>query len=284
MQDKTARSKSLKKFAQGFLKRMGLYRRLKASWAYDFYWSFADRKWLDERDEEIAFYRKTLAGFQNGDLIFDVGANQGYKTDIFLRLGAKVVAVDPDETNQEALRQTFLKFRFKPKPVSIERKAVSDSIAVMTLWVDAPGSAKNTLNPKWVDTLRNDEKRFGQHLDFTGEKKVQTTTLERLMEVHGVPFFIKIDVEGYEPSVLRGLKRPVPYLCFEVNLPEFKEEGLQCINILNDVSARGEFNYVVDCRRGLMLEQWLPQPAFLRVFEQCRESSVEVFWRTPLRK
>jgi len=131
--------------------------------------------------------------------------------------------------------------------------------------------------------LRTDEKRFGQRLTFASEKKVETTTLEELMAVHGVPFFIKIDVEGHELNVLRGMNRPVPYLSFEVNLPEFKEEGLQCVYILNEIAANGEFNYAVDCQRGLMREQWMLQPEFVGIFNECQEASIEVFWRTPIR-
>jgi len=273
----------LKQYLQAFLKRAGLYHRLKTSGVYDFYWTFVNRQILDERAKEVEFYRKTLTGFRNGNTIFDIGANAGHKTDIFLRLGAKVLAVDPDEANQEALRQRFLKYRIAPKTVSIEGKAISDNVTVRTMWVDASGSAKNTLNPKWVETLRTDEKRFGQRLSFASEKKVETTTLEELMAVHGVPFFIKIDVEGHELNVLRGMNRPVPYLSFEVNLPEFKEEGLQCVYILNEISANGEFNYAVDCQRGLMCEQWMLQPEFVRIFNQCQEASIEVFWRTPIR-
>jgi FkbM family methyltransferase len=273
----------LKQYAQTFLKRIGLYQRLKSSCVYDFYWAFANRQLLDDRAKEVEFYKRTLQGFRKGNLIFDIGANEGHKTDIFLRLGAKVVAVDPDEANQEALRQRFLKHRLIPKTVSIEGKAVSDNIAVKTMWIDAPGSAKNTLDPKWVETLRNDPKRFGYRLNFAGEKKVQTTTLEKLMATHGVPFFIKIDVEGHEPNVLGGMNRPVPYLSFEVNLPEFKVEGLQCMNILNQISTNGEFNCTVDCRRGLMFEDWMPQREFERVFDQCKEASIEVFWRTAFR-
>ena len=43
------------------------------------------------------FYRKLLAGLQRDGLIFDIGANMGAKTDIFLRLGARVVSVEPDD-------------------------------------------------------------------------------------------------------------------------------------------------------------------------------------------
>jgi len=250
---------------------------------YDFYWAFANQQLLKDRTKEVEFYKNTLQGFQKGNLIFDIGANQGYKTDIFLRLGARVVAVDPDEENQRLLRQRFLKYRLTPKKVDIEGRAVSDAISIQTMWIDAPGSAKNTLNTKWVEILRSDPKRFGQRLDFAGEKQVETVTLDKLIATYGIPFFIKIDVEGHEPSVLRGLHRPVPYLSFEVNLPEFKMEGLQCINILNEIAANGKFNCAVDCRRGLMFEKWMSQQDFARVFDQCNETSVEVFWRTAFR-
>jgi FkbM family methyltransferase len=273
----------LKKSAQAFLRRIGLYQRLKSSRVYDFYWAFTDRQLLDDRTKEVEFYKKTLQGFKKGDLIFDVGANEGYKTDIFLRLGAKVVAVDPDEANQKVLRQRFLRHRLAPKMVSIEVKAVSDNNAIKTMWIDAPGSAKNTLDPKWVETLRNDSSRFGCRLDFARKKEVETTTLENLMTTHGVPFFVKIDVEGHEPSVLRGLHRPVPYLSFEVNLPEFKMEGLQCISILNEIAPKGEFNCAIDCRRGLMFERWMSPREFARVFDQCNETCIEVFWKTGFR-
>jgi FkbM family methyltransferase len=272
----------LKKFTQSFLGQVGLYQRLKSSFVYDFYWAFANQQVLKDRTTEVEFYKRTLKGFRKGNLIFDIGANQGYKTDIFLRLGASVVAVDPDEESQESLRQRFLKYRLTPKRVDIEGKAVSDAISIKTMWIDAPGSAKNTLNPKWVETLRTDPKRFGQRLEFAGVKQVETVTLEKLMATHGIPFFIKIDVEGHEPSVLRGLNRPVPYLSVEVNLPEFKLEGLQCIKILHEIAADGQFNYAVDCERGLMLESWMRPREFAQVIERCEAPSIEVFWRTSI--
>jgi FkbM family methyltransferase len=270
----------LKKFAQIFLRQVGLYQRLKSSFVYDFYWAFADQRPLECRIREVGFYQRTLQGFRKGDLIFDVGANGGYKTDIFLRLGARVVAVDPDKANQEVLRQRFLKYRLRPKTVNIEGKAVSDAISIKTMWIDTPGSAKNTLSRRWVETLRTDPKRFGQRLDFASKQQVETVTLEKLIATHGIPFFIKIDVEGHEASVLRGLNRRVPYLSFEVNLPEFKLEGLQCINILHEIAADGQFNYAVDCERGLMLENWMRRREFAPVMEQCEAPSIEVFWRT----
>ena len=270
----------IKRSVQSLLKRVGLYNRLKASCLYDLYWSVADSKVIKGRSREINFYRDLFKGFQAGDLFFDIGANHGQKTDIFLRVGASVLAVDPDEMNQEALRDKFLRYRLVKKPVIIVRKAVSDKCAVHKLWIDEPGSAKNTLSQKWVDTLRRDEVRFGHRLNFAQHKEVESISLEELMVTYGCPYFVKIDVEGHEPHVLRGLKRPVPYLSFEVNLPEFKQEGLECIELLGNIAADGMFNYVVDCRRGLILDKWLTLREFRQVFSSCSEPSLEVFWKT----
>ena len=269
----------LKGMVQSWLKRMGIYHRVRASSAYDLYWSFADKSLLNDRRLEVDFYRHILAGFKSGNTIFDIGANLGHKTDVFLRLGAKVVAVDPDPENASVLQQSFLKFRLFPKPVTIVGKAVSDRSAKATLYLDEPGSAKNTLSTKWVDTLRQDSDRFGHTMTFGETREVSTTTLEDLISTYGLPFYIKIDVEGHEPEVLSGLKRPIHWISFEVNLPEFRNEGLRCIKILQAIAPEGGFNYVVDCKAGPVLREWLDAEQFSRVFESCTEKSVEVFWR-----
>jgi FkbM family methyltransferase len=267
---------------QAVLKRAGLYDRLKASVLYGLYWRLADRSMIEDRRKEVSFYRDLLVGFRPGDLIFDVGANQGTKTDIFLRLGARVVAVEPDETNRRILRDRYLRYRVVRKPVAIIGKAVSDKNAVETMWIDEPGSAKNTFNSKWVETLRVDEKRFGHSLDFAERREVETVTLEHIIVTHGLPFFIKIDVEGHELHVLRGMQRAIPYVSFEVNLPEFRPEGLKCVEVLHGLAPEGQFNYTTDCRQGLLRKEWLGAEQFSCVLSRCTDESIEVFWKTAI--
>jgi FkbM family methyltransferase len=271
-------SPGIKGGLQSLLAKAGIYERVKSSWMYDFYWSLFDRSILADRESEVNFYRQLLDGFRESDLVFDVGANQGYKADIFLRLGARVVAVEPDDASQEVLRRRFLKYRMKSKKLAIVSKAISDKNSTETMWIETPGSAKNTLSRKWAETLEANGQRFGQRLNFGQTKEVQTVSIEQLISEFGMPFFVKIDVEGHELNVLRGMKRPVPYLSFEVNLPEFRSEGLQCIDALAKLSPSGTFNYTADCRRGLSLSRWLSKDDIAKELESLKDASIEVFW------
>jgi FkbM family methyltransferase len=260
---------------------MGLYQRVKSSFLYDLYWSAADPKVIADRYREVQFYRNTLMGFRKGALIFDIGANQGHKTDIFLRLGARVVAVEPDSSNQRILRQNFLECRLKRKPVTIVGKAVSDKSGKAMFLIDEPGSAKNTLSQKWADSLRTDLTRFGKKLAFTGHREIETTTLEELFRSFGMPHYIKIDVEGHEVNVLEGMRTAVPFLSFEVNLPEFAAEAKECIRILDQLAPGGEFNQASDCSRGFLFERWQTRDTALERLTSSNETCIEVFWRAP---
>jgi FkbM family methyltransferase len=274
--------RSLRSRVSSALKDTSIYARLKNSFVQDLYWRVSNRELIDGRKRQVQFYRDLLRGFRKGDLVFDVGANVGQKTDVFVRLGARVVALEPDEHNQEVLRGKFIKYRLSRKPICIVGKAVSEKVSVETFWVDGPGSALNTLSRKWVDALKEDKERFDRTLDrleFAEQRSVETTTLERLSAEHGLPFFVKIDVEGHELSVVRGLRSPVPYLSYEVNLPEFRQEGVECLNVLQSLAPDGECNYASDIDHGLALQNWVRPQELARMIDGCDERCIEVFWR-----
>jgi len=119
-------------------------------------------------------------------------------------MGAKVVAVEPDELSQQILRQKFLKYRLRKRPLVIVGKAVSEKASTDRMWIDAPGSAFNTLSNKWVDSLRdnhtrpvwvdsfeNDNRGSVHGLNFAQWKEVETVSMGELFAAYGSPFFVK---------------------------------------------------------------------------------------------
>ena len=277
-----ARMYATKQNLLSILKKSGVYHRLRASFVYDLYLNLTNRKLSKDKDREAAFYRAVLDGFKPGDLIFDIGANIGDKTDTFLRIGAQVVAVDPDEHSQAILRQKFLRYRMRPQPVMIVGKAVGAKVAAETMLVCAPGSVFNTLSKKGASIVSEATNRPEQSLhtiEYKDMKIVETTTLDHLIEAYGLPFFIKIDVVGFELEVLQGLHRSVPFLSFEIGLPESRQELLQCVDLLGGLSSNGQFNYTWDRRNGLVLDRWLDVRSFHRILESCGDGPIEIFWR-----
>jgi FkbM family methyltransferase len=261
--------------------------RLKSSFIRDVYWAVWHRERFQSLRQEVHFYRSVLAGFERDRLIFDIGANQGSKTDVFLRLGARVVAVEPDGASSRTLEERSLEFRICPRPVTIVSKAVSNKAGTEEMLIDGPGSAVNTMSSKWAESLKRNKATFAYGhcgLEFNQTKLIETTTIDQLIAQYGVPFFVKIDVEGHELSALHGLHRPVPYLSFEVNLPEFRPEGLECVRVLERLAQQGEFNYTFDYRRGLARERWTKAREFLEILDSCPGQSIEVFWKTQPRR
>jgi hypothetical protein len=75
---------------------------------------------------------------------------------------------------------------------------------------------------------------------------VPVTTIDSLIAIHGEPAFCKIDVEGFEREVLRGLSRPLERLSFEFHA-EFIGETLACLERLREL-APYRFNFTQENR------------------------------------
>lgn len=143
------------------------------------------------------------------DLVFDVGAHVGDRVASFRRLGGRVVAVEPQRAMVRALRLLY----GRDRDVTIEAVAVGREPGRVRMLINSDNPTVSTASTAFVEAAYGapgwESQRWGEAAD------VEVTTLDALIAKHGVPAFIKLDVEGFEAEALGGLTAPVRALSFE---------------------------------------------------------------------
>ena len=214
-----------------------------------------------ERRRQIRFYRGFI---DRDDLCFDVGANIGNRTELFLAVPARVVAIEPQVSCQQTLEE-----RYGDEPrFELVRAALGAAPGEAELRKTSAGSAFASLSPEWIDGTRASG-RFGS-FDWDQTEHVAVTTLDALIEMFGEPTFCKIDVEGYERSVLEGLSRPVRAVSIEF-APEFLDSTRECVSRLQELGAY-EFNYSLNETLELARNWWMRPAELLAALEPLRDN------------
>lgn len=144
-----------------------------------------------------------------GELGFDIGAHVGDRTASFRRLGARAVAVEPQPALARLLRRLF----GRDRGVAVEEVLVGSQPGTGRLRLNSANPTVASASEAFIAAAAGAETWRGQVWD--GAISLPATTLDALIGTHGVPHFVKIDVEGYEASALAGLSVPVRGLSFE---------------------------------------------------------------------
>ncbi len=202
----------------------------------------------------IDLYTEFYSDFiKKGDLCFDIGAHTGSRVESFLACGARVVAVEPYLPCVKFMRAKFGSL------IKVVPKGVGAKVEIKKMHIsDDPTT--NSFSDTWISKVT--EKRFEQR-DWKKTEMVQVTTIDALIKEYGVPKFCKIDVEGFELEVLKGMNSVIPMLSFEYIVPENTRETIYCIRKLNDLDPEYRFNY----SEGETLVMGLPEFVGLEEFE-----------------
>ena len=175
-----------------------------------------------------AFHRRFL---DPGGLGFDVGAHVGGRTGSFLRLGARALAVEPQPPLARLLR---LLFAHNPA-VTVAEVLVGAAPGKATLFLNTANPTIATASPGFIAAAAGAPGWEGERWD--AQAAAQITTLDLLIAAHGMPGFIKIDVEGFEAEALSGLSRAVRSLSFEFTTIQ-RDVAYTCLDRLGALGYR----------------------------------------------
>jgi FkbM family methyltransferase len=180
------------------------------------------------RERRSAMDRLYARFIRPGDLVFDIGAHVGDRIASFRRLGARVVAVEP----QPALVRTLQLLYGRDRAVAIEPIAVARSAGVVKFRLNLQNPTLSTASEEFVRAAGHAPS--WEREKWTRTASVPALSLDDLVERHARPAFIKIDVEGFEAEVLAGLTKPVPALSFEFTTiqPQVAMDALnRCVDL-----------------------------------------------------
>jgi FkbM family methyltransferase len=148
--------------------------------------------------------RRFYASFvRKGDLVFDVGAHVGRHAEVFTDLGAKVVCLEPNPSCCAQLTRLA-----KVRDIRVENCAAGDIPGKLNLRI-CQDSVISTVVEAWYEEAR----RSPLHKDAQWLESVEVgvVTLDQLAERYGFPTFVKIDAEGYDNHVLKGMSFRLEY-------------------------------------------------------------------------
>jgi FkbM family methyltransferase len=170
-----------------------------------------------------------------GDLAFDIGAHVGDRISSFRRLGARVVALEPQPGPARVIRL----LHGRDPAVTLLQAAAGDREGMTALHVNSANPTVSTASDAFIHAADGAGGWEGQVWDKT--IMVPCLTLDSLICAHGRPAFAKIDVEGFEDQVLAGLSEPVPALSFEFTTIA-REVAQRCLDRL---AALGPYQFDV---------------------------------------
>jgi FkbM family methyltransferase len=173
------------------------------------------------------------------NLVFDIGYNHGEFSRAVLEKykGCKIIALEANES-------LYLQQVGSIPEVTLINSLVSNEDNTEKAFYINHQDGISTASEDFTQNSRfaRGSKYVFNTGGWNGAVQVKTITLDSILSKYGDPDLIKIDVEGYEETVIAGLTKKVPLLCFEFH-EEFTLDGIACLDHLHSIGF-SEFGMV----------------------------------------
>lgn len=143
------------------------------------------------------------------DLIYDVGLHDGSDTAYYLQRGFRVVAIDANPAMIESARKTFQSV--PPDRLTLLNVAIAKEAEERTFWISDRSI--------WSSFDESIAKRNGTHAEAVN---VRCEPFAGILERFGIPYYLKIDIEGSDGLCVQGLagfKDRPRYISWEATYP-----------------------------------------------------------------
>lgn len=211
------------------------------------------KSWFRSSKEKILIEQRHefYAQFLKPDSIFfDIGANYGNRIEPLINDKVKIIAIEPQIECVRYLRKKY------GKKITILQNGVGKEIESKLMYISTNANILSSFSREWIDSTKNSG-RF-KKINWDKTRKIEMITLDYLIATYGNPDFIKIDVEGFELEVLKGLSQNINVLSFEYTVPERKEALFDCLSYLNNLSNSNIlFNYCITENTVFSLPHWV---------------------------
>lgn len=224
------------------LKKIGIFRYVK-DFVDTLRYHFISRVEYYNQEEEVY----SIFDLQD-KIVYDIGtADDGVES--FLRSGAKkVIGIEP---GKKFYKRIYRKYRNNEK-VKLLNIAVGEEDTKKEMIVCNSGYF-STFSEDQVRIVKENE--ASKNLEFYKKEEVKMLKLDTIIEENGIPYFCKIDVEGYELQVLKGLSKKIPIISFEYNTSLIKNAE-KCILLLEELGEY-EYNFTERLRVDMKLDEWV---------------------------
>jgi len=205
----------------------------------------------------VSFYSRLLPPKA---LVFDIGANVGMYSEALEKAGATVVALEP---NADCVRH--IELTYPGRRIEVIHAAAGSKAGLATFHLSDDHDDTSTMDSKWVEMIQREYQKASKEWR---KVTVPVVTLDSLIEHYGVPFYIKLDVEGYEPTVLDGLGIQPPLMSIEYHGANF-DGAIECLD-KPIISRDSAFNLTNEAGSQFEFSRWLGRAELVAALEKLR--------------